>query len=103
MKDFYDRIKIFLEVSNYTNHDCQITAEIKIIRMLTEVQYRFTKYWCFLRESGSRGKKQHDEVRDWPVGVIRVPRVNRVELPPLPDISKVKLSPLHMKLELKAR
>lgn len=45
-------------------------------------------------------KKQHNEVKDLPVRITRVPVVESVKYPQLTDLSKIKLPSLNIKLSV---
>lgn len=100
MKETYENIARVLEFLKYAEHSWQISADLKVIGILTGMQPGYTKFCCFLCEWDSRDKEYHYEQKDWALRTTRESGVKSIKYPPLADPSKILLPPLHIKLGL---
>jgi hypothetical protein len=100
LKETYDSMKLILKVINYSEHNWNICADLKVVSLLLGLQLGYTKHMCFLCLWNSRDDSNHYKVKQWPPRSEHIVGRHNVQHESLVDPSKVYLPPLHIKLGL---
>ena len=98
LEEKYDEIKFALEKISYTQHQCIICVDLKMVGFLLRLHGGYTKFPCFLCLRDSRARTEHWIKKDWPVRSELIPGSLNVLAPPLVERSKIVFPPLHIKL-----
>ena len=100
LKESYDSVGILLNAIHYSDYQCSLCGNLKVIGILMGLQGGFTKHCCFLCLWDSRATAQHYETKEWPKRNSYAPEVKNFQHIPLVNPDKVLMSPLHIKLGL---
>ena len=83
-----------------STHEWKIGVDFKVLNMLLDQQYRFTKYPCFMCEWDNREEINYWIKLDWPLRKSLTPAYRNILNPALVDRSNVIHPPLHINLDL---
>jgi len=100
MKESYETMATLLKLINYKDHEWKISADLKVIAMVTGLQQGYTKYCCFLCKWDSRARDEHYVQKNWPDRENFTIGQDNVKYKPLISKNKIILPPLHIKLGL---
>lgn len=100
LKESYDNVKIVLDKIKYFDHNWLLCGDLKIIGIVLGMQSGNIKYPCFLCLFDSRDRSNHYKKKIWPERKSLEPGSPNVLKPPLVDVSKILIPPLHLKLGL---
>ena len=67
MEKSYENLKAILTSLQYDDLNWHISADFKVVAMLTGLQLGCTKFCCFLYLWNSRAKAEHYVRKDWPI------------------------------------
>ncbi|ESN97698.1 hypothetical protein HELRODRAFT_177753 [Helobdella robusta] len=98
MKETYESMKTLLKVIKYTDHNWNISGDLKVVALLLGMQLGYTKHMCFLCLWNSRDDANHYLVKDWPARIDPVPGQFNILHESLVNPDKIFLPPLHIKL-----
>jgi len=59
MMEIYESMKLLMGKFKYDVFKCKLRGDLKVVALLLGMKLRYTKYYCFLCEWDSRGKKNH--------------------------------------------
>ena len=96
MKETYENMRNLLKVIKYEQFQWSVSADLKVIAILTGLQGGYTKHCCFLCHWDSRTKDQYT-ITKWPPRKQLVPGEMNVTNERLVDPEKIFLPPLHIK------
>ena len=100
MKEDRESVKILLELIQYNDYNLDVCGDFKMIAFFGGLQGDYTKHSCFLCLWNSRADEQHYLVKNWQARKDLTPGSHNVLNSSLIEISKILLSPLHIKLGL---
>ena len=100
MKENYESIKKILTVLNYNAHNWLISADFKVISIISGLQSGYTKHCCYLCTWDSRCKENQYEQMNWPLRTERRIGQSNIKQNAFVPINKILLPPLHIKLGL---
>ncbi|ESO03076.1 hypothetical protein HELRODRAFT_173956 [Helobdella robusta] len=98
MKETYESMKTLLKVIKYTDHNWDISGDLKVVALLLGMQLGYTKHMGFLCLWNSRDDANHYLVKDWPARIDPVPGQFNILHESLVNPDKIFLPPLHIKL-----
>ncbi|GBL74607.1 hypothetical protein AVEN_235514-1 [Araneus ventricosus] len=100
MKETHENISRILDKICYHDYNWKLSAELKVVALLTGLQTGYTKYRYFLCERDSRARDKHYIVRKWPRRETFTPGQKNVVHDPLVPKENIYLPPLYIKLGL---
>jgi hypothetical protein len=99
LKETYPVLKHVLSCIQYSTHQWQIVADLKIVALLNGMQLGYVKNGCYLCTWDSRGSNQYAR-KEWPMRAEGAVGTHNVVNAPLVPAAKIQLPPLHIKLGL---
>jgi hypothetical protein len=81
MKESYESMKPLLGKIKYDEFKWKLCGDLKFVALLIGMQFRYTKYCCFLCEWDSRDKKNHYVNKLWPKRISLTPGEKNVNPP----------------------
>lgn len=98
MTETYVSMQYILETIKYAEHNWRICADLKVVALLTGMQTGYTKFCCFLCLWDSRYKGNQYSQKEWPARNHIEPGKENIAHPPLVEMEKILMPPLHIKL-----
>lgn len=100
LKETYENLQLVLQKIKYSEHEWEVSGDLKVSAMLLGQQSGFTKFPCFLCEWDSRARDQHWTRTAWPAREHLEPGSKNILRMSLVNPRKILLPPLHIKLGL---
>lgn len=97
-KETYESLKQILEMIKWNEHQWRISADLKVIALLSGLQTGYTKHMCYLCLWDTRYRYNQYEKRNWETRQEFLLNVANVVHVPLVPKEKILLPPLHIKL-----
>jgi len=99
VKEVYENLQVLLQKMCCEEHGWNMCADLNVLAMLTGLQGRYTKFFCFVCDRDCQARDCHYRIKKkWPLHSETTAGQKNVAHLTLVDKSKIYLPPLHIKL-----